>query len=78
MDDEDTIGEMFRELREGMRPIEADAEKAFISWLKSSARFEATTDRKWLRPMLNSARSMFHVGYILGTAHANKDPVDPG
>ena len=66
---DEAIGSLIRELREGMRPLEARAEKAFISWLKSSARFEATMGRKWLKPMLDSPRSMFHIGYMLGTAH---------
>lgn len=66
MDNKEAIGEMFRELREGIRPLEARAEKAFISWLKTTARHEAITGRKWLKPMLDSPRSMFHVGYMLG------------
>ena len=52
LDDVKVVGDMIHELREGMRPLEARAEKSFISWLKSSARFEATTGTKWLRPML--------------------------
>ena len=68
LDDEKIVGNRIHELREGMRPLEDRAEKAFISWLKSSARFEANTGKKWLRPMLDSPRSMFHVGYMLGTA----------
>lgn len=68
MDDEKVVGEMIHELREGMRPLEARAEKAFISWLRSSARFEASTGIKWLKPMLDSPRSMFRVGYMLSVA----------
>ncbi len=68
----EVIGEMLRELREGMRPLEGSAEEAFISWLKSSARFEANTGIKWLKSMLDSPRSMFHIGYILGTAHSSR------
>ena len=75
--DEEAIGGMIRELREGMRPLEARAEKAFLSWLKSSARFEATTGTKWLRPMLESPRSMFHVGYMLGTAKESGEIQSP-
>ena len=68
LDNEKVASEMIHELREGMRPLEARAEKAFLSWLKSSARFEANTGKKWLRPMLESPRSMFHIGYMLGIA----------
>ncbi len=76
MDNKEVIGVMLRELREGMRPLEDRAEKAFISWLKSSARFEATTGTKWLKPMLDSPRSMFRVGYLLGTAHSDTKEVE--
>ena len=68
LDDEKVAGEMIHELREGIRPLEARAEEAFISWLKSTARHEALTGRRWLKPMLDSPRSKFHVGYILGVA----------
>ena len=76
MDDKEAVEEMVRELREGMRPLEDKAEKAFISWLKSSARFEASTGRKWLSEMLASPRSMFHIGYMLGTAHTRRSDED--
>lgn len=75
MDNEKVIGGIIHELREGMRPLEDRAEAAFISWLKSTARHEAITGRKWLKPMLDSPRSMFHVGYMLGTAKESKQTV---